>query len=214
MSKLISDIQNKYLDKLRKKDSLLTELEVFAKANSVPIIDWQAAELLEQLISIHKPKQVLELGTAIGYSGIRIARRLSEDAELHTIELSRQSIKIARKNFKRAGVESKIKIFFGNAVNLLPKFSTKYDFIFLDADKKDYLTLFNMALNLLKENGVMVIDNLLWQGYAAADNLFIPKRFKNSTEKIREFNKIFMNTKLLQAAILPIGDGLGIGIKI
>jgi predicted O-methyltransferase YrrM len=94
----------------------------------------------------------------------------------------------------------------------MPGLKKKYDFIFLDADKEDYLALFEMAMKLLKKNGVIFVDNLLWHGYAASKE--VPEKYKTSTKYIRDFNKIFMNHPQLNTTLLPVGDGIGLGIKI
>ena len=93
----------------------------------------------------------------------------------------------------------------------MPRLKKKYDFIFLDADKEDYKRLFDYSMVLLKRGGVILVDNLLWQGYAAASK--VPLKYKTTTKSIREFNKIFIEQPNLRTTILPIGDGLGLGIK-
>lgn len=204
--------QAKYIESFRKKgDELILEMEAFAAEHKIPILSWQAAELIEQLILLKEPKRVLEIGTAIGYTTIRIARSLSKKAEVHTIEMSVDNIPVAKENFEKSGLSKKIKLLEGNALSIMPQLQKKYDFIFLDSDKEDYKRLFDYSMILLKKGGVIVVDNLLWHGYAATTR--IPKKYKTSTTLIREFNKIFTSQENLITTILPIGDGLGIGIK-
>ena len=93
----------------------------------------------------------------------------------------------------------------------MPRLKKKYDLIFLDSDKEDYKRLFDYSMVLLKRGGVIVIDNLLWQGYAAASK--VPPKYKESTKHIREFNKLFIEQPNLRTTILPIGDGIGLGVK-
>jgi len=213
MSKIIYNKQLGYLASLRTPpDPLLREIEDFASGRKVPILDWKSAELLEQLIIIYKPKRVLEIGTAIAYSSIRIARRLNKGASLETIEKSKDNIKIANDNLRRAKVNSSVKILEGDALEIMPNLKGKYDFIFLDADKEDYIKLFYYSLELLKTGGVLFVDNLLWQGYAAAKS--VPRKYRKSTKTIREFNDLFVNQSSLLTTILSVGDGIGLGIKI
>ncbi|MCX7797738.1 MAG: O-methyltransferase [Melioribacter sp.] len=213
MSKITYKNQIKYLESLRiAPDSLIKEIENFAKVNNIPILDWQAAEFLEQLIIMLKPKRVLEIGTAIAYSSIRIARRLKKKAILDTIEKSRDNVVIAREFIQKAGLEHKINLIEGNALDILPSLTKKYDLIFLDSDKQDYEKLFYYSLVLLKKRGVIFIDNLLWHGFVASKK--VPDSYKNSTKVIREFNKIFSNHSSLYTTILPIGDGIGLGVKL
>lgn len=205
--------QEKYLSAQRKKpDALIAEMETFASDNHVPILVWNAADLLEMLVSSAKPKRALEIGMAIGYSSIRIARQLKNKSTLHTIEKSKDNIKLATGFINRAGLTEKIQILEGEALEIMLALKKKYDFIFLDADKQDYEKLFHYSLVLLKKGGIIFIDNLLWHGYAAARS--VPAKEKKSTQIIRDFNKIFLNSPSLQSTIVPVGDGIGIGIKV
>ncbi len=212
MSKILYPLQEKYLSSFcEEHDKLMKSMQDFALVNNVPILNKHAAQFIEQLILIKRPKRVLELGTAIAYTAIRIARLLNNNSLIDTIEKSKDNVKIAGRYISNSGVASKINLLFGEAGDLLTGLNYKYDIIFLDADKEDYSNLFSLSLPLLRKNGIYIIDNLLWQGYAAASR--VPKKFKSSTKHIREFNKIFTTTESLQTAIYPIGDGLGIGIK-
>lgn len=212
MSKIFYPSQEKYISSFRKEpDELLKEIEEFAKENIVPILSWQAAEFIEQLVLMTNPERVLEIGTAIAYTSIRIARNLKKKSAIHTIELSKDNIKKAKEFIAKSGIGDKIKLIEGDALKVMPGLKTKYDLIFLDADKEDYKRLFEYSMALLKKGGVIVIDNLLWQGYAAAQK--VPSKYKISTEHIREFNKTFIQQPNLRTTILPIGDGIGLGIK-
>ncbi len=213
MEKIIYPSQLKYLQSFgQETDPLILELEDFAEKNSVPILSKDSARLLEILISMTEPKRVLELGTAIAYSSIIIARNLKKKGILHTIEKSKDNIKLAKENISKAGLNDKIILMEGNAFDVMPRLDKKYDFIFLDADKRDYKRLFDYCLILLKKDGIIFVDNLLWKGYAASPR--VPADQKNSTKDIREFNKIFTSQKSLTTTILPVGDGIGLGIKL
>jgi caffeoyl-CoA O-methyltransferase len=213
MNKIINEIQQKYLHTFRNKpDSLIEEMEKYAREHNVPIFSWQSAEFLEQLVQIKNPKRALELGTAIGYSTIRIARNLKGKSIIHTIEKSSDNIIAAKDFIAKSGVSGKIKLLEGDALNVMPQLKKKYDLIFLDADKEDYKRLFDYSLVLLRRGGLLIVDNLLWHGYAASGR--IPNNYKESTKHIREFNKLFMSQPNLKTTILPVGDGLGIGVKI
>jgi predicted O-methyltransferase YrrM len=205
--------QKNYLDSFdQETDTLLLEMEDFANKNNVPILSRNSARLIELLIQMNNPERVLELGTAIAYTTIRIARNLKKGSKIHTIEISENNSRLAKVYVKKSGVSKRIKLIFGDAKKVLPTLKKKYDFIFLDADKEDYLVLFEQALKLLKKNGVLFVDNLLWHGYAAS--MEVPEKYQTSTKYIRDFNKIFMNHPQLKTTILPVGDGIGLGIKI
>ena len=212
MSEILPPSQEEYLLKLRKEnDPLILEMEDFAKEHKIPILSWQSVEFLEQLIRISKPKRVLEIGTAIAYSTIRIAGNLKKKAVIHSIEKSEDNIEKAREYIQKSGLEEKISLFYGDALSIVPQLKKKYDFIFLDADKEDYKRLFDYSLVLLKKGGIVFIDNLLWHGYAASKR--VPQNFKASTKHIRDFNLVFTSQENLKTTILPIGDGIGVGVK-
>ena len=211
MAEILFPVQEQYLLKFKKEeDPLILEMEGYAKEHNVPILSWQSADFMEQLIKISNPKRVLEIGTAIAYSTIRIARNLKKSV-IHTIEKSEDNIEIARENIQKSGLEEKINLFTGNALNVIPQLKKKYDFIFLDADKEDYKRLFDYSLVILKKGGIIFVDNLLWHGYAASKR--VPQNYKTSTKYIRDFNMVFTSQENLKTTILPIGDGIGIGIK-
>ena len=213
MDKILYPSQLKYLSQFKdQNDPLINEMEKYAVEHNIPILDWQSAAFMEILIRTIKPKRVLEIGTAIAYSSIRIARNLKKKGVVHTIEKSKDNIVLAKGYIKKSGVEEKIKILEGNALKIMPELEKKYDFIFLDADKNEYSRLFELSVRLLKKGGVILVDNLLWGGHAAADK--IPLKFQASTEFIRKFNKEFITDSRIKATIISVGDGLGIGVKV
>lgn len=213
MDEILYPAQRDYLKNLRMEDDpLILHMENYAKQNRVPILDQQSVQFLEQLIMIQRPKRVLEIGTAIAYSSIRIGRRLRKKSTLYTIEKSEDNLKLAKDNIAAAALEDKINLIFGDAIEVMPKLDKKFDLIFLDADKEDYQKLFDLAQPLLRKNGIIFVDNLLWYGFAAAKE--VPDNYKNSTNHIRKFNEMFMNQQNLLSSILPIGDGIGLAVKI
>ncbi len=213
MGNILQPRQKKYLEKFKsEKDPLILEIESYAKKFRVPILSWDSAALLEQLIIIYKPRRVLEIGTAIAYSSIRIARNLKDNCSIDTLEKSKDNAKIAKENIARSGLSKKINLIFGDALETIPKIKYNYDFIFLDADKEDYKTLFDLSVEKLKKGGVVFADNLLWHGHAASGR--VPAKQKTSTMHIREFNDMFTSAPNLKSTIIPVGDGIGIGIKV
>ncbi len=213
MNKILYPSQLEYLKSMQAEpDEIIVELEEFAAKNNVPILSKDSAKFLEILITLMQPKRVLELGTAIAYSSIRIARCLGKKGIVHTIEKSEDNIRAAKENIAKASLQNKIILFEGNAFDIMPKLDKKYDFIFLDADKSDYKRLFDYSMILLKKDGIIFVDNLLWKGYTASSK--VPSEYRLSTKIIREFNKIFISQKNLKTTILPVGDGIGLGIKL
>lgn len=205
--------QIKYIESFRSQtDPLLSKMKKYARENNIPILEELSVEFLEQLVYMYSPKMLLEIGTAIGYSTIRVAKILQNRSKIDTIELSKQNIFLAKKFIDEAKLSSVISIIEGDAHNIMAGINKEYDFIFLDADKEDYSTLFDLAMKILKINGIIVVDNLLWKGFAASSQ--VPKEYKKSTEFIRKFNAKFLTHPKLISSLLPIGDGLGLGIKI
>ena len=177
MSKILYSSQEKYLNELRyESDELLLQMEAFAKEKSIPILEWKSAEFLEQLVLASSPKRVLEIGTAIAYSTIRIARLLKKKSIIDTIEKSKDNIKLAENYIKKSKLGDKINLHEGDAFDVMPNLDKKYDMIFLDADKEDYEKLFYYSIMLLRKGGMIVVDNLLWHGYAAASK--VPPKYK------------------------------------
>lgn len=212
MSDIIIPKQLEYLKELRTEENELTlEMEVFAKEKKIPILEWTSAEFIEQIVLIQKPKRVLELGTAIAYTSIRIARILGDKGKIDTIEISKHNIPLAKAYIKRSKLGKKINLIEGNAFDVLPSLKNKYDMIYIDADKEDYEALFDLSMKLLKKGGVMIVDNLLWHGCPASEH--VPSKYKTSTAHVRKFNKIFLSHPQLKTTILTVGDGIGIGVK-
>jgi predicted O-methyltransferase YrrM len=213
MDQILYPVQNDYINSFRKEpDALIKEMEDYAGEKSIPILSWQSADFLEQIIRTLKPKRVLEIGTAIAYSSIWIARQLKKKGVLHTIEKSPENVEKAKEFINKSGFGEKIEIFTGEARDIMPSFEKKYNLIFLDADKYEYSLLFEYSAKLLKKGGIIFIDNLLWHGFAAEKD--VPQKFEKSSKNVKEFNNIFMNHPGFKTTLLPIGDGIGLGIKL
>ena len=131
-------------------DPLLKKMEIFALENHIPILDKLSVKFLEQLTKIRNPKNFLEIGTAIGYSTIRVARQVSSEAKINTIEVSKDNIRLAKSFIDEASLTHRINILQGDALKIIPQLKEEFDFIFLDADKEDYLELFELSFNVIK----------------------------------------------------------------
>lgn len=211
MDSILYPEQAAYLKKFHQtQDPLLLEMEQFAGANKIPILDSHSCTFLEFLVAMHKPRIILEIGTAIGYTSIRLARVLGSAGSIFTLEKSKPNIKLAQEFITRAGLGN-ITIVEGDALQTIPTITEELDFVFLDADKEDYLALFELAKEKLKVGGIMVVDNLMWHGMAAKENVDV--KYERSTEFIRAFNNKFFSDTNFQTSFIPLGDGLGLGIK-
>lgn len=214
MSRILYSEQDNYLRTLvQPKNALLAEMEAYAAANRVPILQDVSASYIELQVALLKPRKVLEVGTAIAYTAIRIASRLPRGGEIITLEKSPGSVKLATEYIQRAGYSDVISIVAGEAASYIQTTTEQFDMIFLDADKKDYCAFLPDLVRLLRPGGILLVDNLLWQGYTAMKDEDIPESYKSSTENVRAFNKMFFAHPELETVMLPLGDGLGIARK-
>lgn len=202
-----------YLTRLHREPSpLLLELEQHGLREGIPIVDRAAGRLLSVLVHCMQANRVLEIGTAYGYSTLWMALALPPAGKLWTIDPDRERTKIAAGYFRRAEVLDRIEIINQPALEVLEAFPQRnLDIVFIDAVKTEYVDYLEAAVPMLKRSGIVVVDNVLWSGRAAA----APKKGDDEdTKAIRAFNKAFLNHPELDATILPVGDGIGIGARV
>jgi predicted O-methyltransferase YrrM len=205
--------QAEYLDRLLPpSDKLLAEMESYAAEHRVPIADREVAQFLEITARAIQAKRVLECGMAIGYSVIHLARAMPENGLIVTIDPSDEMISVAEGYFARAGVRERVQIEKGYALEVIPRLNETFDLLFIDAVKEEYRGYLDLALPKLRTGGVIICDNLLWGGQVAGE-IRSPDQ-ESSTEALREFNQYFVSHPQLRAEVLPVGDGLGYGVKI
>jgi caffeoyl-CoA O-methyltransferase len=205
--------QAEYLeDLLPPSDDLIAEMERHAAEHRVPIADREVALFLEITARAINAKRALECGMAIGYSVIHLLRGMPDDGRVVTIDPSDEMIAAAKNYFTRAGIGEQVQIEKGYALDVIPRQSDTFDLVFIDAVKEEYRGYLEVSLPKLRTGGVVICDNLLWGGRVAGQNE--SEDYKTSTEALREFNKYFVNHPQLRAVVLPVGDGLGYGVKI
>lgn len=197
---------------IEKDEGILKELRNYAKLNNIPIIQPEVAKLLLVLGRIVKPERILEIGTAIGYSSILLSETLRPGGLIDTIESFDVMIEMARKNIKAAGCQDVINTIAGDAAEVLRCLDKKYDLIFLDAAKGQYLELLPDCLRLLVPSGVLISDNVLYKGMVANDKLII-KRKKTIVRRLREYLYYICNDESLDTCILSVGDGIAVSVK-
>lgn len=193
-------------------DSNLVSMEEYARLNHIPIIEPEVAQFLKVLLKIKKPINILEIGTAIGYSAIVMANNTSEHTKITTIERRKDLIDIAIDNIKDANYLNRINIVQGEADEILQNLDDKYDFIFLDAAKGQYLEFFNYCTKLLVAEGVIVSDNVLFKGMVATDKLVIRRKI-TIVKRLRKFLKYINEIEGYTSSIIPIGDGLAVSYR-
>jgi caffeoyl-CoA O-methyltransferase len=205
--------QAEYLDKLLPpSDGLVAEMEAYAAEHRVPIADREVALFLEITARAIKARRVLECGMAIGYSVIHLARGMSDDGVVISIDPSAEMIRAAEGYLTRAGLRERARIEKGYALEVIPSLNETFDLIFLDAVKEEYRGYLDLALPKLRTGGVVICDNLLWGGQVAGE-IRSPDQ-QTSTAALREFNRYFVTHPQLRAEVLAVGDGLGYGVKL
>lgn len=192
----------------------LKELEEEAKEENVPIIKKETQALLRFLIKFNKPKKILEIGTATGFSAIYMSEYMPEQASITTIEKVEMRLEKARTNLKTSPRSDKIALLEGDALVILDKLAKEekqsYDFIFLDAAKGQYLNFLPGILELLSSKGMLITDNVLQDGTISGSRYAIKRRDRTIHIRMREYLYKLKHTKDLETIIIPIGDGVAL----
>ena len=213
MSSVNEDYITSYIrDITPQRTGQLKIMEDYARENNVPIIEPEVGQLIKVLLRLHKPKEILEVGTAIGYSALLMAQNLEGDWSITTMERNPQMIEKARDNFRESGLEDRIRIIEGDAKETFPHLTKKYDFIFLDAAKGQYMEFLGYAKDLLKPGGLIVSDNVLYKGMVASDDLVV-RRKRTIVNRLREFLEYINNMQGYTSSVLPLGDGVALTYK-
>ena len=191
----------------------LAELEKQAIADDVPIIRKDMQGFLKFLIKTKKPKHILEVGTATGFSALLMAEYMPKDAVITTIEKYEKRIPIAKQNIKAAGREEAITLLEGDAAVILPALDGEYDFIFMDAAKGQYLSFLKDAVRLLSPGGTLLTDNVLQDGDILESRYGVCRRNRTIHARMREYLYELKHHPLLDTVILTVGDGVAVSVK-
>ena len=179
-----------------------------ALENHIPIIMDDTLEKIEEILKEEKPKRILEIGTAVGYSATMFAKYTDEDCIIDTIEIDEERAKEAKENIEKIGVADRINIMVGNAVDILPTISQEYDIVFIDAAKGKYPVFLENAIRLIKNGGLILADNILYKGYVMSD--YNKHKQRTAVRHLREYIRDITENEKLESEILEIGDGLAI----
>ncbi|MGH2499209.1 MAG: O-methyltransferase [Candidatus Limnocylindria bacterium] len=200
-----------YLESLHEPLSgAFARLEAEGAREDIPIVGTAVGRALHVLVRAAGARRILEIGTAIGYSALWMATALPADGELVTIDPDRSRTGRARAFWAEAGIAERIRVENAPALEVLPGLRGPFDFAFVDALKEEYAAYLEHVLRLLRPGGTVAVDNLLWSGRASGSR---PDDGAAGTRAIRAFNAAFVAHPGLEAAILPVGDGLGLGVK-
>ncbi len=190
----------------------LEKIKQKALENHVPIIMDDTLEVLDKILKEIKPQRILEIGTAVGYSAMCFSEYLAPEGEIDTIERDEERIAEAKINIEKVGVADKINIYEGDAVEILPTLNEKYDVVFIDAAKGKYPFFLKEALRMLKPNGIILADNILYKGYVMSD--YNKHKQRTAVRNLREYIKEVTENPSFETQILEVGDGLAISKKI
>lgn len=199
---------NEYIiSKIKENDELILEMEKYAREYNVPIVTKEVAEYLKFIVKSNGIKNILEVGTAIGYSGILMAKEIEKNGgKLYTIEIDEERYNLAQENFKKSRLNNIVSI-KGDAVEEIKKIDEKFDFVFIDASKGHYMKFFEDSYKLLNKDGIIFIDNIMFRGYLYKE---YPKRFKTIVRRLNEFIEYLYSRDGGEFVLLPFGDGIGL----
>lgn len=210
MSEITYDYMEEYIRGLIKdRDGILKEIEDFARENGVPIVQKETGVFLEFMTSMKKPKRILELGTAIGFSSILMYEAAGTEPEIVTIERDERMIELANVNLNKFNLSDKIKIEQGDCLEVLEKLNEPFDLIFMDAGKGHYNHFLPHCLRLLKEDGIIVADNVLFRGMVASQEL-VKRRKITIVKRMRTYLELVTQDKNLITSVIPMGDGIAV----
>lgn len=185
----------------------LEAMEDYAKDNFVPIVSRDTAMFISFLVSIKKPGRILELGSAIGYSSILMAKAY-KGAKIDTVERKKDMLLLSRENIEKQSLGDRIKVYLSDANDFLETSSKTYDMIFIDAGKSHYKDYLINSLKLLKEDGIILCDNVLFKGYIAKD--IDIRKHRTTINNLKSFMDYLKKREDLKVSILTVGDGLAL----
>lgn len=195
---------------------LLDQIEKEALADDVPVVRKDMQSFLKFLLAVKKPRRILEVGCAVGFSAILMAQWNPADCTVTTIENWEPRIPVARENFRRAGREEQITLLAGDAGEILPRLLSEgkqYDWIFMDAAKGQYPALLPTAVELLAEDGVLVSDNVLFDGEIIESRFVVTRRNRTIHKRMRDYLYTLTHHEQLVTTVLPVGDGAAVSVK-
>lgn len=201
----------------------LDNLEAEANRDNVPIIRKSMQRFLKLMLELKKPKNILEVGTAVGFSAILMAQYSQSDCHITTIEKYEKRIPVAKENFLKSGFNDKITLIEGDAKDILnellenkngdDKFAGRYDMIFMDAAKGQYINFLPNAVKLLKKGGVLITDNVLQDDTVIQSKFTVVRRDRTIHKRMREYIRVLMQSDELTTDILQLGDGISVSVK-
>lgn len=211
---IIDERMAAFIDSLDQGNTeFLNEIEKYALETEVPIIRRSMQSLLKFLLQFSKPRNILEVGTAIGFSALLMSEYGPADCHITTIEKYEKRIPLARENFARAGAQDRITLLEGDAIEILQELDGFYDLIFMDAAKGQYINFLPDILRLLSPGGLLVSDNVLQDGDIIQSRFAVTRRNRTIHARMREYLYELKHHPGLETVILPVGDGVTLSVK-
>lgn len=206
ISRFIDEDVFKYIENFSSERENFKELVDYAETNRVPIVSQDVARFIELLLKIIKPKNILEIGSAIGYSSLIMSK--ASDANILTIEKDEETFKVLKENLKKYDTDNKIKAINDDAISALKSMDKeeKFDFCFIDANKSQYEEYLNLVYDLTRDNALILIDNILFRGFVAKDE--DNKRYRTIIKNLKKFIEDVKSDKRFTASLLTVHDGL------
>jgi len=192
----------------------LAQMAADGRAQGLPIVDEATGALLHALVRATGARRILEIGTAIGYSAAWMATALPGDGLLITLERQADRAEAARRHFVAAGLDARVNVMIGDAARYLHKIAGPFDLIFQDADKALYGPMLDRLVALLSPRGVLVTDNMLWNGEVVPGFVTTPERNAADTAAIAEYSRLLAGDPRLYTTVLPVGDGVGVSVRV
>lgn len=191
----------------------LDELEAYAIQTQVPIIRKEMQSFMRTMLLMNKPKRILEVGTAIGFSALLMSEFMPQDGQITTIENYEKRIPIARANFQKYGKEDRITLLEGDAAEVLKTLEGPYDFIFMDAAKGQYIHYLPQIMRILAPGGVLISDNVMQDGDIIESKYAVTRRDRTIHRRMREYLYTLTHHEELQTSILTLGDGVAVSVR-
>ena len=215
MGQIVPDAVEQYLASLNhQSDAVLADIARAGERDDLPLVDPEVGALLRVMVLATRATRVLEIGTAIGYSGIWMAAALPADGMFITMEVDESRARTARDNFSRAGLADRVNVIVGDAQRMLHKIAGPFDLIFQDGDKKQYGPMLDTLVGLLRPGGLLVTDNVLWNG-EIVPGFGVTSRHRDPADgvAIAKYNESINSHALLVTSIIPLRDGVAISAK-
>lgn len=210
----MDNINREYIDLyinglIKEEDEKLNKFREYCEERKLPIIHKEVGQFIKLIIKLLNAENIIEIGTNVGYSAIFMSRGMSDGGRVLTFERSEKFYKEALKNISDFGLEDNIRVFLGDAADMLDEVEGSFDMAFIDAAKSYYRVFFDKCLKMMKPGGIILSDNVLYQGMIASDELIV-RRKKTLVRNLRDYLKYISHDERFVTSVLPLGDGLAV----